>query len=190
MTDVTELEIDLIDRINPFQAARAILSKAMDESTLREVAEAIARKRISLTHEEARMLGGTGRPLQTGARPTAVAYLRRTRGSARWPRGSRRSSERRRPMPERSDADILADLGVETRPKAKPATTPREARIVAGFEDIQKFIEEHGRPPQHGEDRDIFERLYAVRLDRLRAQPDCMALLADLDHQGLLSRLP
>lgn len=90
-------------------------------------------------------------------------------------------------MPERSDADILADLGVETSPKAKPATTPREARIVAGFEDIQKFIEEHGRPPQHGEGRDIFERLYAVRLDRLRAQPDCMALLADLDHQGLLS---
>ena len=56
VTDVMELEIDRIDRINPFQAARAILSKAMDEGTLREVAEAIARKRISLTHEEARML--------------------------------------------------------------------------------------------------------------------------------------
>ena len=74
-------------------------------------------------------------------------------------------------MPERSDADILADLGVETSRKAKPATTPREARIVAGFEDIQKFVEEHGRPPQHGEGRDIFERLYAVRLDRLRGSP-------------------
>jgi hypothetical protein len=31
------------------------------------------------------------------------------------------------------------------------------------------FTEKHGRAPQHGEDRDIFERLYAVRLDRLRA---------------------
>ena len=90
-------------------------------------------------------------------------------------------------MSERSDLDILADLGVEPIRKTKPAMSPREARIIAGFEDIQKFVEEHGHPPQHGEDRDIFERLYAVRLDRLRAQPDCVELLRDLDHQGLLN---
>ena len=41
--------------------------------------------------------------------------------------------------------------------------------------------------PQHGEDRDIFERLYAVRLDRLRALEECRSLLAPLDHQGLLT---
>ena len=90
-------------------------------------------------------------------------------------------------MPERSDLDILGELGVEPIRKTVVTTTPREARIVAGFEDIQKFAEEHGRPPAHGADRDIFERLYAVRLDRLRAQPECMALLEDIDHQGLLS---
>jgi hypothetical protein len=45
----------------------------------------------------------------------------------------------------------------------------------------------HGRAPQHAEDRDIFERLYAVRLSRLRALADCCALLAPLDHQGLLA---
>ncbi|HUG60600.1 MAG TPA: GIY-YIG nuclease family protein, partial [Methylomirabilota bacterium] len=90
-------------------------------------------------------------------------------------------------MSERSDLDILADLGLEPVRKAKTANTPREARIIAGFEDIQKFVEEHGRPPQHGEDRNIFERIYAVRLDRLRDQADCVALLRDLDHQGLLS---
>lgn len=56
VTDVKDLEIDLIDRINPFQTARAILARAMDEKTLREVAEVIAKKRINLTHEEARML--------------------------------------------------------------------------------------------------------------------------------------
>ena len=89
-------------------------------------------------------------------------------------------------MSERSDLDILADLGVEPVQKAKTAISPREARIIAGFEDIQKFVEEHGRPPQHGEDRDIFERLYAVRLDRLRAQPECVEFLRDLDHQALL----
>ena len=54
------------------------------------------------------------------------------------------------------------------------------------FEDIQRFYAQHGRVPLHGEDRDIFERLYAVRLDRLRALPECRALLAPLDHQGLL----
>lgn len=65
--------------------------------------------------------------------------------------------------------------------------TPREERIIAGFDEIQRFVEEHGRPPQHGEERDIFERLYAVRLDRLRELDDARALLAPLDHQGLLA---
>lgn len=90
-------------------------------------------------------------------------------------------------MPEKSDLEILAELGVEPVRKTKTATTPREARIIAGFEDIQKFVEEHGHPPRHGEGLDIFERLYAVRLDRLRQQPDCVALLKDIDHQGLLA---
>lgn len=47
-------------------------------------------------------------------------------------------------------------------------------------------MEEHGRIPQHGEDNDIFERLYAVRLDRIRTLEECRELLTDLDHQGLL----
>src|SRR3546814_8708921 len=46
---------------------------------------------------------------------------------------------------------------------------------------------EHGRAPQHGKDRDIFERLYAVRLDRLRALEECRSLLAPLDRQELLT---
>jgi hypothetical protein len=48
-------------------------------------------------------------------------------------------------------------------------------------------VKEHGRPPAHGEDRDIFERLYAVRLDRLRAEQDFRDLLAPYDDAGLLS---
>lgn len=91
-------------------------------------------------------------------------------------------------MAEMSDDDILAELGVDLTPKKVRARTPREERIIAGFEDIVKFRDEHGRSPQYGEDRDIFERLYAVRLDRLRAQADCRALLADMDAHGLLDR--
>lgn len=85
-----------------------------------------------------------------------------------------------------TDDDILAELGVGLEPKKARAHTPREERIVAGFEDIVKFRDEHGRAPLHGEERDIFERLYAVRLDRLRAQPDACALLADMDPRFLL----
>lgn len=86
------------------------------------------------------------------------------------------------------DDALLAELGVEVETKKVAARTPREERIIAGFEEIQRFAAAHGRAPQHGEDRDIFERLYAVRLDRLRAQEeDCRTLLEPLDHAGLLA---
>jgi T5orf172 domain len=85
------------------------------------------------------------------------------------------------------DDALLAELGVETEAKRQSSRTAREERIIAGFEEIQRFVEQHGRAPQHGEDRDIFERLYAVRLDRLRVQPECRAVIEQLDHQGLLA---
>ena len=54
--DVRELDIDLIDRINPFGEAYAIIAKTMSEESLKEVAAAISAKRASLTIEEAREL--------------------------------------------------------------------------------------------------------------------------------------
>jgi superfamily II DNA or RNA helicase len=54
--DVRELDIDLIDRINPFGEAYAILAKTMGEDRLKKVAEVIAARRVSLTMEEAREL--------------------------------------------------------------------------------------------------------------------------------------
>ncbi|WP_422362519.1 GIY-YIG nuclease family protein [Pyruvatibacter mobilis] len=84
------------------------------------------------------------------------------------------------------DDQLLAELGVEVEVKKAASRTPKEERIIAGFEDIQRFVEEHGRVPQHGEDRDIFERLYAARLDRIRALEECRSLVRELDHQGLL----
>jgi hypothetical protein len=86
------------------------------------------------------------------------------------------------------DDALLGELGVVIDTQPQGSRTAREERIIAGFEDIQRFFEQHGRAPQHGEDRDIFERLYAVRLDRLRALDECRALIAPLDHQGLLTR--
>lgn len=54
--NVRDLDIDLIDRINPFDAAYAVLSKAMDEKTLRQVQAIIAAKRVSISLDEARAL--------------------------------------------------------------------------------------------------------------------------------------
>lgn len=84
---VTELDIDLIDRINPFGEAYTILEKSMTPERLKVVMEVIAARRVSLTLDEA---------------------------------------------------------------------------------------------------RDIFERLYAVRLERIRASAECRAVLAGLDPHGLL----
>ncbi len=54
--DVRDLDIDLIDRINPFGEAYAILAKAMNEDSLKQVASVIAGKKVNLTLEEAREL--------------------------------------------------------------------------------------------------------------------------------------
>lgn len=90
-------------------------------------------------------------------------------------------------MAEMDDDELLNALGVEVAPLRISSRTPREERIIAGFEDILRFHQTHGRAPLHGEGRDIFERLYAVRLDQLRKLPEASALLAGLDGPGLLS---
>lgn len=54
--DVRDLDIDLIDRINPFGEAYAILAKTMSEDSLKQVAAAISAKRTSLTSDEAKAL--------------------------------------------------------------------------------------------------------------------------------------
>ena len=85
------------------------------------------------------------------------------------------------------DDALLAELGVGVEAKRVGSRTPQQERIIAGFEDIQRFVEEHGHAPRHGEGHDIFERLYAVRLDRIAQLPECRELVAPLDHQGLLT---
>ena len=90
-------------------------------------------------------------------------------------------------MADMNDDELLDALGVEVVPLKISNRTPREERIIAGFEDILRFHHAHGRAPLHGEGHDIFERLYAVRLDQLRKLPEAKILLAELDGPGLLS---
>jgi len=96
--DVRDLDIDLIDSINPFGEAYSILAKSMDEASLKRVAEIIAGKKVSLTIEEARELAGRalkfkgerGRlPLLTAADPwerrmaEGIAFLQRKTSEAK-----------------------------------------------------------------------------------------------------------
>lgn len=84
------------------------------------------------------------------------------------------------------DDALLAELGVEVEVKKVAKYTPQEERVIAGFEEIQRFFEEHKRLPLAGDDRDIFERLYAQRLKRIQELEECRRLVEPLDHQGLL----
>jgi len=88
------------------------------------------------------------------------------------------------------DDALLAELGVEVEAQSASARSPREERIIAGFEDIERFFEQHGHVPVNAENNDIFERMYAVRLDRIRASQECRELLANLDEHGLLQGQP
>lgn len=90
-------------------------------------------------------------------------------------------------MADMGDDELLDALGVEVAPLKAASRTPREERIIAGFEDILRFHQANGRAPLHGEDCDIFERLYAVRLDQLRKLPEAQTLLGALDTPGLLN---
>ena len=93
-------------------------------------------------------------------------------------------------MIEMNDEELLAALGIETALPKTASHTPYEERLMAGFEEIVRFYETHHRAPQHGAGKDIFERLYAVRLDQLRKLPEAKTLLANGDKYGLLSSEP
>jgi len=84
------------------------------------------------------------------------------------------------------DLVLLAEFGDDVAPDQVGQLSAKEERIIAGFEEIERFVAEHDRLPQHGSDRNIFERLYAVRLDRLRESPECREVLKSLDKRGLL----
>jgi hypothetical protein len=86
--------------------------------------------------------------------------------------------------------ELRSELDEFAQPEKKGGRSAREERIIAGFEEVQRFVEKNGHPPRHGEGGDIFERLYAVRLDRLRTLEEYRSLLLPLDHQGLLSATP
>ena len=89
-------------------------------------------------------------------------------------------------MNKLSDDELLAALGVEREEDKQKTYSAVEERVIAGFEDIVRFFDEHGRVPRHGEQNDIFERLYAVRLDRLCENVHWREFLLPFDEHHLL----
>lgn len=89
------------------------------------------------------------------------------------------------------DLDDLDDLAAELTEFAprekKDGPSADEEAMSACFEELQFFTKQHGRAPQHSADRDIFERIYAVQLDRIRAFTAYHPVLAPLDEHGLLA---
>ena len=92
-------------------------------------------------------------------------------------------------MSDLNDDELLDALGVEVAPIKASSRTAFEERVIAGFEDIQRFFDEHKRQPVNAVGRDIFERLYAVRLEQLRKLPEARAVLAQFDTHSLLGSL-
>jgi hypothetical protein len=89
-------------------------------------------------------------------------------------------------MTDKTDKDLLNELGVESGATTKPDLTPVEERIIAGFEDIQLFVDKNEKLPNPNAD-DIFERIYATRLGQIRNKDECVKILTAHDHQDLLT---
>lgn len=92
-------------------------------------------------------------------------------------------------MTDLNDDELRAELeGFAELKKKAVVHTALEERMIAGFEEIQRFVVKHERAPKLTDDRDIFERLYATRLERLRAQPEFHELLKPYDSGSLLTK--
>jgi len=86
-----------------------------------------------------------------------------------------------------SDDDLLSELGIDLAPVKQVTYTAKEERLISGFEEIVQFYEKNHRVPSNSNDTDIFERLYAVRLNQLRKLPESISLLEDFDQHNLLN---
>jgi hypothetical protein len=82
--------------------------------------------------------------------------------------------------------DLRSELDEFAKPEKKGGKSALEERVIAGFEEVQKFVDEHGREPHNKDGKEIFERIYAVRLSRIRADEMCRNIVASIDRQGLL----
>ena len=67
-------------------------------------------------------------------------------------------------MNDPTDRELLDLLGVKVENKNNPNNSLFE-KIISGFEEINNFFEKNNRLPENKLDRNIFERIYSIRLN-------------------------
>ena len=192
--DVRELDIDLIDRINPFATAYAILAKSMNEDELETGrASIIAARKIKMT------LGGgarTGQPRAANSRgsggdcPSITSQDAWEKRMAEGVAVPRAHEGRGRQWMTSDDDELLAELGVSLETKAAEARSrAREERVHRGLRGHRERFVEGARPARRSMARSAIFSSGSMPCASigLREQPEFRALLAPLDEFGLLA---
>ncbi|MDV2441474.1 hypothetical protein QR665_18705 [Acinetobacter gerneri] len=89
-------------------------------------------------------------------------------------------------MKRLSDEEILDELEIELELKSTKVLTPLEERLISGFEEINVFYETHQRVPSLNDDADIFEKLCAFRLEKIKQNSAMSSVVIHLDKFELL----
>ena len=89
-------------------------------------------------------------------------------------------------MKRLSDEQILDELEIELELRSITVLTPLEEHLISGFEEINVFYETHQRVPCLDDDADIFEKLCASRLDKIKQNSAMSSVVIHLDKFELL----
>ena len=89
-------------------------------------------------------------------------------------------------MERLSDDQILDELEIQLELKSPKVLTPLEERLISGFEEINHFFDTHQRVPSLHESADIFEKLCASRLDKIKQNSELESVVLFLDKFNLL----
>ena len=89
-------------------------------------------------------------------------------------------------MKRLSDEQILDELEIELELKSAKVLSPSEERLISGFEEINVFYETHQRIPSLNDDADIFEKLCASRLGKIKQNSAMSSVVIHLDKFELL----
>lgn len=89
-------------------------------------------------------------------------------------------------MEQLTDDQILDELEIQLELKSAKLLTPLQERLISGFEEINHFFETYQRVPSHHTDADIFEKLCASRLDKIKQNSEMKSVVLFLDKFNLL----
>lgn len=89
-------------------------------------------------------------------------------------------------MKNLTDEQILDELEIKIELKSTKVLTPLEELLISGFEEINLFYETHQRIPSDHHDSDIFEKLYASRLEQIKQTSSIKSAVKHIDKFNLL----